>query len=84
MPYAFMFFVTIILGAFVLGWYFVPKGRLTKITATIWLSIIASYEFLQEQWYMMRDIVPPEYSAWLVGVFLGLTVVAAFRPSRKY
>lgn len=67
--------------AFAAGWVYAPKGTLTKIVATISLTATTAYEWLSEQWFMLREIVPPEYGPWLLGMFLVLTVAAAVRPS---
>ena len=79
-----MLFVIVlaILVAFAYGWFHAPKGTLTKITATVLTTLTATYEWLSDQWFMLKEIVPPEWGPWLILGFLGLTLAAAFRPSR--
>ena len=68
--------------AFTAGWFYAPKGTLTKITATVLTTLTATYEWLSDQWFMLQALVPPEYGPYFIGGFLLLTVAAAFRPSR--
>jgi len=67
--------------AFAWGWFYAPKGTLTKITGILSLTATTAYEWLSEQWFMLREIVPPEWGPWFIGLFLALTVAAAVRPS---
>lgn len=69
--------------AFAWGWLYAPKGTLTKITATLSLTAMTAYEWLSEQWFMLREIVPTEYTPWFIGGFLALTIAAAVRPGKR-
>lgn len=77
---AFIIILAIVV-VFVAGWFYVPKGRLTKITATASLVVTSAYDWLSEQWFMLQMLVPPEWTPWFVGLFLALTVAAAVRPA---
>jgi len=75
--------VLFLIVVFVAGWYWIPKGRLTKITAVIGSALATMYEFAQEQFHIITQLVPPEYGPYFLGGFLALVIAAAVRPAKK-
>ena len=79
MTFMFAAFIAVVVILFVLGWFFTPKGYLTKTIATISLAFTTAHEWMADQWSLLTALVPAEYSAWVVGGFLLMTIAALMR-----
>lgn len=72
-------FLVILLIAFAAAWRLMPAGWLTATTGTLSAAAIALYEAMSDMMPELKTLLPAEYRAWLVIVFLLLTVAARFR-----
>jgi hypothetical protein len=72
-------FLVVVLIAFVAAWRLMPAGWLTAMTGTLSAVVIALYEAMGDLMPELKTLLPAEYRAWLVIVFLLLTVAARFR-----
>ena len=73
------FVLVVVLIAFVAAWRLMPAGWLTAMTGTLSATAIALYEAMGDMMPELKTLLPAEYRAWLVIVFLLLTVAARFR-----
>lgn len=75
-----LFVLIMVVLLFGLGYILAPKGTLTKIASTFFIAFSTIYDWLQEQFHILAELVPPEWVPWFLGTFLGLTLLAVFRP----
>lgn len=78
----FVLFLIVVIGLFVLGWFLIPKGKLTKIVSVIGTAIAGIYESVSEQFHILQQLIPPEAAPWLLGGFFAMIVIAAVRPGK--
>jgi hypothetical protein len=71
--------LVVLLIAFVAAWRLMPAGWLTAMTGTLSAAAIALYEAMGDLMPELKSLLPADYRAWLVIVFLLLTVAARFR-----
>ena len=79
MTFMFAAFIAVVAILFVVGYFFVPKGYLTKTVASLSLAFTTAHEFMSEQWSLLSALVPSEYGAWVIGGFLLMTIAAIMR-----
>lgn len=78
----FVLFLIVVIGLFVLGWFLIPKGKLTKTVAAIGTGLGSVYQAVSEQFHILQQMIPPDMAPWLLGGFFAMIVIAAVRPGK--